>query len=80
MPSLRAVGAVLRAQGALPLNLDGIGGMAPDLAFNTAISSVTNTNWQACALEAQLSYLAQMAGLAVQNFVRWAPGWRWRWR
>ena len=38
---------LLRVQGALPLNPDGIGGMAPDLAFNTAVSFVTNTNWQA---------------------------------
>ena len=38
---------ILRVQGTLPLNPDGIGGMAPDLAFNTAISFVTNTNWQA---------------------------------
>ena len=49
--------AILRAQGALPLNPDGIGGMAPDLAFNTAVSFVTNTNWQAYSGEAQLSYL-----------------------
>lgn len=47
--------AILRLQGALPLNPDGIGGMAPDLAFNTAISFVTNTNWQAYSREAQLS-------------------------
>ncbi len=47
--------AILRAQGALALNPDGIGGMAPDLAFNTAVSFVTNTNWQAYSGEAQLS-------------------------
>ncbi len=66
--------ALLRAQGALPLNPDGIGGMAPDLAFNTAVSFVTNTNWQAYSGEAQLSYLSQMAGLTVQNFVSAGTG------
>ncbi|AMY71307.1 potassium-transporting ATPase subunit KdpA [Frigidibacter mobilis] len=66
--------ALLRLQGALPLNPDGIGGMAPDLAFNTAISFVTNTNWQAYSGEAQLSYLSQMAGLTVQNFVSAGTG------
>ncbi len=65
---------VLRAQGALPLNPDGIAGMAPDLAFNTAVSFVTNTNWQAYSGEAQLSYLSQMAGLTVQNFVSAGTG------
>ncbi|GAB1480295.1 potassium-transporting ATPase subunit KdpA [Paracoccaceae bacterium] len=66
--------ALLRLQGALPLNPDGIGGMAPDLAFNTAVSFVTNTNWQAYSGEAQLSYLSQMAGLTVQNFVSAGTG------
>lgn len=66
--------ALLRLQGYLPLNPDGIGAMSPDLAFNTAISFVTNTNWQAYSGEAQLSYLAQMAGLTVQNFVSAASG------
>lgn len=66
--------ALLRTQGALPLNPDGIGGMAPDLAFNTAVSFVTNTNWQAYSGEAQLSYLSQMAGLTVQNFVSAGTG------
>lgn len=65
---------ILRTQGALPLNPDGIGGMAPDLAFNTAVSFVTNTNWQAYSGEAQLSYLAQMTGLTVQNFVSAGTG------
>lgn len=65
---------ILRLQGALPLNPDAIGGMAPDLAFNTAISFVTNTNWQAYSGEAQLSYLSQMAGLTVQNFVSAGTG------
>ena len=66
--------AILRMQGALPLNPDGIGGMAPDLAFNTAVSFVTNTNWQAYSGETQLSYLSQMTGLTVQNFVSAGTG------
>jgi K+-transporting ATPase ATPase A chain len=66
--------AILRAQGALPLNPDGIGARAPDLAFNTAVSFVTNTNWQAYSGEAQLSYLSQMTGLTVQNFVSAGTG------
>ena len=66
--------AILRTQGALPLNPDSIAGMAPDLAFNTAISFVTNTNWQAYSGEAQLSYLSQMTGLTVQNFVSAGTG------
>lgn len=66
--------AILRMQGALPMNPDGIGAMAPDLAFNTAVSFVTNTNWQAYSGEAQLSYLAQMTGLTVQNFVSAGTG------
>jgi K+-transporting ATPase ATPase A chain len=66
--------AILRLQGILPLNPDGIAAMSPDLAFNTAISFVTNTNWQAYSGEAQVSYLGQMAGLTVQNFVSAATG------
>ncbi|MDB6452581.1 potassium-transporting ATPase subunit KdpA [Falsirhodobacter sp. 20TX0035] len=66
--------AILRAQAVLPLNPDGVGAMAPHLAFNTAISFVTNTNWQAYSGEVQLSYLSQMAGLTVQNFVSAATG------
>ena len=64
----------LRLQGSLPLNPDGIGGMSPDLAFNTAISFVTNTNWQAYSGEAQLGYFSQMVGLTVQNFVSAGTG------
>lgn len=66
--------AILLLQGALPLNPDAIAGMPADLAFNTAVSFVTNTNWQAYSGEAQLSYLSQMAGLTVQNFVSAATG------
>ncbi|WP_137112661.1 potassium-transporting ATPase subunit KdpA [Rhodobacter sp. SY28-1] len=65
---------ILRLQGLLPLNPDGIASVSPDLAFNTAVSFVTNTNWQAYSGEAQLSYLSQMAGLTVQNFVSAATG------
>lgn len=66
--------AILRGQGNLPLNPDAIGGMSADLAFNTAASFITNTNWQAYSGEAQLSYLSQMAGLTVQNFVSAGTG------
>jgi K+-transporting ATPase ATPase A chain len=63
-----------RLQGALPLNPQGFGGVAPDLAFNTAASFTTNTNWQAYSGEATMSYFSQMAGLAYQNFVSAAVG------
>ena len=66
--------AILRLQTVLPLNPDGIGPISADLAFNTAISFVTNTNWQAYSGEAQLTYFSQMAGLTVQNFVSAATG------
>src|SRR5947209_6528832 len=60
-----------RAQGHLPLNPQNFGTpvMTPDLAFNTANSFLTNTNWQSYSGEATLSYLVQMAALTVQNFV-----------
>ena len=61
-------------QGFLPLNPQGLGGVAPDLAFNTAASFATNTNWQAYGGETTLSYLTQMVGLTVQNFVSAATG------
>ena len=57
------------AQGLLPLNPDGLGAVAPDLALNTAVSFVTNTNWQNYLGEQTMSHLTQMAGLAVQNFL-----------
>ena len=66
--------AILRLQGVLPLNPQGFGGMSPWLAFNTAVSFVTNTNWQAYSGEAALSPLSQMAGLTVQNFLSAATG------
>ena len=61
-------------QGVLPLNPAGVPGVAPLLAFNTATSFTTNTNWQAYAGETTMSYLTQMIGLAVQNFVSAATG------
>lgn len=66
--------ALLRFQGSLPLNPQGLPGVPPWLAFNTAVSFVTNTNWQAYGGESTLSYLSQMAGLSVQNFVSAAVG------
>jgi K+-transporting ATPase ATPase A chain len=66
--------ALLRLQGTLPLNPQALPGIEPWLAFNTAVSFVTNTNWQAYSGEAAMSYLSQMAGLAVQNFLSAATG------
>ena len=66
--------ALQRLQGMLPLNPAGMGPVEAKVAFNTAVSFVTNTNWQAYGGEATLSYLTQMAGLTVQNFVSAATG------
>lgn len=63
-----------RLQGLLPLNLQGFGAVPADLAFNTAVSYVTNTNWQAYAGETTMSYLTNMLGMTVQNFVSAATG------
>ncbi len=63
-----------RLQYYLPLNPQRFPGVAPDLAFNTASSFTTNTNWQAYAGESTMSYLVQMAGLAFHNFVSAATG------
>jgi potassium-transporting ATPase potassium-binding subunit len=63
-----------RVQGLLPLNPASLGMVGPDLAFNTAASFATNTNWQAYGGETTLSYLTQMLGLTVQNFVSAATG------
>jgi potassium-transporting ATPase potassium-binding subunit len=65
---------LMRLQPVLPLNPQGFAGIAPDLAFNTAVSFTTNTNWQAYSGEATMSHLVQMAGLAVQNFLSAATG------
>jgi len=66
--------AVMRLQGVLPLNPAGQSAVAPDLAFNTAVSFATNTNWQNYGGETTMSYLTQMIGLTVQNFVSAATG------
>jgi len=66
--------ALQRLQGVLPLNPPGFGAVPPDLSFNTAASFITNTNWQAYGGETTMSYLTQMAGLTVQNFVSAATG------
>lgn len=66
--------AILMLQGLLPLNPQHLPGLEWTLAFNTAVSFVTNTNWQAYSGEASLSYLSQMLGLTVQNFVSAAVG------
>ncbi|MGV8997950.1 MAG: potassium-transporting ATPase subunit KdpA [Parvibaculaceae bacterium] len=66
--------AMLRLQPYLPFNPQGFGAMEPLLAFNTAISFMTNTNWQNYGGETSLSYFVQMAGLTVHNFVSAATG------
>jgi K+-transporting ATPase ATPase A chain len=65
---------LLRTQAYLPLNPQKFSNVAPDLAWNTAVSFVTNTNWQFYAGESTLSYLSQMAGLAWHNFTSAAVG------
>jgi potassium-transporting ATPase potassium-binding subunit len=65
---------LLRTQKWLPLNPQHFDNMSPDLAFNTAISFTTNTNWQFYSGESTMSYLSQMAGLAWHNFVSAAVG------
>ncbi|WP_298669308.1 potassium-transporting ATPase subunit KdpA [uncultured Methanofollis sp.] len=66
--------SLLLLQGFLPLNPQGYGAFAPHVALNTAVSFVTNTNWQVYAGETTASYLAQMAGLTVQNFLSAGTG------
>ncbi len=66
--------AMERLQYYLPLNPQNFGAVAPDLAFNTAASFTTNTNWQAYGGESTMSYFTQMAGLAFHNFVSAAAG------
>jgi potassium-transporting ATPase potassium-binding subunit len=65
---------LLRVQDGLPLNPDGMSAVLPDIAMNTTASFVSNTNWQYYGGETTMSYLSQMAGLAVQNFVSAAIG------
>lgn len=69
-----AVYALQRWQAVLPLNPQGMAAVAPDSAFNTAISFVTNTNWQGYGGESTMSYLTQMLALTVQNFLSAATG------
>ena len=69
-----AVYALQRLQGVLPLNPQGLGAVESGSAFNTAVSFVTNTNWQGYAGEGTMSYLTQMLALAVQNFLSAATG------
>jgi potassium-transporting ATPase potassium-binding subunit len=72
--SMLVLYAMQRLQSVLPWNPQGFGGVAPDLAFNTAVSFTTNTNWQGYSGESTMSYLTQMAGLAYHNFVSAATG------
>ena len=71
---LLAVYALQRFQGLLPLNPQGLGAVTPDSSFNTAASFASNTNWQGYGGETTMSYLVQMLGLTVQNFVSAATG------
>ncbi len=66
--------ALLRLQAVLPYNPAGMAAVGPELSFNTAVSFVSNTNWQNYGGESTMSYLTQMAGLTVQNFVSAATG------
>jgi len=66
--------AILRLQNILPLNPQGLGPLSPHLAFNTATSFTTNTNWQSYGGEGTMSYLSQMVGLTFHNFVSAATG------
>ena len=66
--------ALQRLQAFLPLNPAGMAAVSPDSSFNTAISFVTNTNWQGYGGESTMSYLTQMLALTVQNFLSAATG------
>ena len=74
LAGLLVVYALQRLQAVLPLNPAGLGAVAPDLAWNTAVSFASNTNWQEYAGEVTLSAATQMLGLAVQNFISAATG------
>ena len=65
---------ILRLQHLLPLNPQGFGALSPDLAFNTAVSFTTNTNWQSYTGESTMSYLSQMVALVIHNFASAATG------
>jgi K+-transporting ATPase ATPase A chain len=75
--SMLAVYALAASAGRLPLNPAGMAAVSADSAFNTAVSFVTNTNWQGYGGEATMSYLTQMLALAVQNFLSAATGIVW---
>ena len=66
--------AILRLQHLLPFNPQGLGPLSPDLAFNTAVSFTTNTNWQSYVGESTMSYLSQMVALTIHNFASAAVG------
>ena len=66
--------AILRLQNFLPLNPQHLGALSPDLAFNTAVSFTTNTNWQSYSGESTMSYLSQMVALTIHNFASAATG------
>src|SRR6478609_852325 len=72
--SVLAVYGVQRLQAVLPLNPEGQPAVSPDSSFNTAVSFVTNTNWQGYGGESTMSYLTQMTALTVQNFLSAAAG------
>ena len=72
--SFLAVYLIQRVQGSLPLNPADLPGVVPHLSFNTAVSFMTNTNWQSYGGESTMSHLTQMTGLTVQNFVSAAAG------
>jgi K+-transporting ATPase ATPase A chain len=74
LAGLLVVYGLQRLQGVLPLNPMGLGAVSPDSSFNTAVSFATNTNWQGYGGETTMSYLTQMLGLTVQNFVSAAMG------
>lgn len=65
---------IQRLQAVLPLNPQGLAAVGPDLAFNTSISFISNTNWQSYVGESTMSYLVQMSGLTVHNFLSGATG------
>ena len=71
---LLALYALQRFQAVLPLNPENLGAVSADSSFNTAVSFATNTNWQGYGGETTMSYLTQMLGLTVQNFVSAASG------
>jgi K+-transporting ATPase ATPase A chain len=71
---LLAVYVIQRLQAFLPLNPQGLGAVTPDSSWNTAVSFASNTNWQSYSGEATMSYLSQMIGLTVQNFLSAATG------